>query len=258
MPFFSSLTYTGTRVGGQRERHTQSFEAGSPYFPRDYPFTGVYASYTEEKVREEEARWGRKPPAKRPNFEKLGTRSAWKPDWEVVLGLEATGRTGDKDLVPTQREGPSTVKRVRPWLLRGTDVPIILENASNMFNHGAGLLAEINKLRTKRSQDPLGSDVRAEDLWKSTLVMVRLTMCGRGAPDDLAVIYRVDDDEARKWDNVLGRKSKSFAALVNDESPDEVEVSSCVAIQACFLLFIPIFLALRTETLARFYHRLHH
>ena len=222
MPFFSSLTYTGTRVGGQRERHTQSFEAGLAYFPHDYPFTNAYALYMEEREREEKGRWQRKPPAKRANFEKLGTRSPWKPDWEVVLGLETPGSHGDGDLIPTQREGPSTI---RPWLLRGTDVPVILENALNMFNHGAGLLDEINKLRSKRFQDLLQSDVRAEDLWKSTLVMVCLTMCGRGAPDDFAVIYSVCDDEARKWGNEFDRRNKSLAAFLNAESSDEVEVS---------------------------------
>ena len=222
MPFFSSLTYTGTRVGGQRERQTQSFEAGSAYFPRDYPFTSAYGSYANEREREEKGRWERKPPAKRANFEKLGTRSAWKPDWEVVLGLETTAIQDDGDLLPTQRDGnPSTVRQVRPWLLRGVDVPAILENASNMFNHGAGLLTEMNKLRTKRRQDPLESKIRPDDLWKSALVMVRLTMCGRGAPDDLAVIYSLDDTEARKWTNHFDRTKKP-TALVDQEGLDEV------------------------------------
>ena len=36
MPLLSSLTHTGTRVGGQRERETQRREAGCVYFPRDY------------------------------------------------------------------------------------------------------------------------------------------------------------------------------------------------------------------------------
>jgi ribonuclease P/MRP protein subunit POP1 len=105
MPFFSSLTYTGTRVGGQRERQTQSFEAGCAYFPRDYPFTHAYSSYVEQRADQEKDRWERKPPAKRTNFEKLGTRSPWKPDWDVVLGLQAP--TSD-DLVTTQREEPLT------------------------------------------------------------------------------------------------------------------------------------------------------
>jgi ribonuclease P/MRP protein subunit POP1 len=233
MPFFSSLTYTGTRVGGQRERQTQSFEGGSAYFPRDYPSTGAYTSYAEEREGEEKGRWERKPPAKRTNFKKLGTRSAWKPDWEVVLGLETLGNQDDANLIPTQREDASSTKKVLPWLLRGADVPAVLENASNMFNHGAGVLAEINKLRTKRSQDPLESNVRPDDLWKGALVMVQVSMCGRGSPDDLAVIYSVDDDEARKWDNVFDRRKRPLTAALDQEDADEVEVSYDVFNRFC-------------------------
>jgi ribonuclease P/MRP protein subunit POP1 len=242
MPFFSSLTYTGTRVGGQRERQTQSFEAGSAYFPRDYPFTNAYISYADKREQEDKGRWERKPPAKRANFEKLGTRSPWKPDWEVVLGLDTAMIQGDGDLLPTQREdnfSMATVKKVRPWLLRGVGVPAILENVSNMFNHGAGLLAEMNKLRTKRTQDSLESKIRPDDLWKGALVMVQLTMCGRGAPDDLAAMYNIDDAEARRWANVFDRTKKPATALLDQECVDEVEVSySCSTVSFLTLKFI--------------------
>ncbi|KAG6847946.1 hypothetical protein C0991_001129, partial [Blastosporella zonata] len=73
MAFFSSLTFTGTRVGGQRERQTQAFEAGAPYFPRDLPTSTGHDEYASARAMEEKARWDRKPPAKRPNYEKLGT-----------------------------------------------------------------------------------------------------------------------------------------------------------------------------------------
>jgi ribonuclease P/MRP protein subunit POP1 len=235
MPFFSSLTYTGTRVGGQRERQTQSFETGSAYFPRDYPFTSAYAFYAEKREGEDKGRWERKPPAKRTNFQKLGTRSPWKPDWEIVLRLEGAENLDD-NLVPTQREeAVSTIKKVRPWLFRGVDVLGILENASNMFNQGAGLLAEINKLRAKRSQDPLENNVRPNDLWKGALVIVQLTMCGRGAPEDLALIYAIDDDEARMWDSFLDRRKRLTGHLLDQDNPDDAEVSSGVIDLFCCL-----------------------
>jgi ribonuclease P/MRP protein subunit POP1 len=67
-----------------------------------------------------------------------------------------------------------------------------------VLDHGAGLLAEINRLRTKRGMDVLDASYRPEDLLKGALVMVRLKMVSRGAPNDLAIIYRVDDVEAKK------------------------------------------------------------
>jgi ribonuclease P/MRP protein subunit POP1 len=87
---------------------------------------------------------------------------------------------------------------VRPWLLCGPEVPTILTKERQVFNPGAGLLAEINKLRTKRGMDVLYTSARPEDLLKGALVMVRLNMVSRGAPNDLAIIYRIDDVEAKK------------------------------------------------------------
>ena len=87
MAFFNSLIFTGTRVGGQRERQTHAFEAGTSYFPRDLPTSTGYDAYATARAKEEKARWDRKPPAKRPNYEKLGTISPWRADWHGILGL---------------------------------------------------------------------------------------------------------------------------------------------------------------------------
>lgn len=116
MPFFSSLTHTGTRVAGQRERLSQHFEASIPSFPFDFPCTSAYFPLIDERGNEEMEKWERIPPAKRPSWTKLGTRSPYKPDWEVIVGIvegsdpvqsndqKARKRNEDPDLVPTQRE----------------------------------------------------------------------------------------------------------------------------------------------------------
>ncbi|TFK40578.1 NUC188 domain-containing protein [Crucibulum laeve] len=217
MAFFSSLIFTGTRVGGQRERQTQAFEAGTPYFPRDFPFTPAYETYAEERMNEEKTRWEKKPPAKRVNFEKLVTKSPWKADWRGVLGLkyeEDHGSEGDAALVTTQRNAFEVTQvdepsKARPWLLRGYEVPNILSSMSKMFNHSAALLSEINKLRQKRLQDPLSNQIKAADLLEGALVSVKAIICTRGAPEDLAMIYSVDDTEARRWMKTLQKSSGS-------------------------------------------------
>jgi len=213
MPFLSSLTHTGTRVGGQRERGTQAFEAGTAYFPIDFPCTKLYEKHWAERAEKERAKWERTPPAKRANHEKLGTRSPWRADWEVVLGLPAISTVGE-DLVPAQREprGTMDVDRapaVRPWLLRGPEVPAILNKVTEMFNHGVGLLVEINRLRTKRGMDALDASYRPQHLLQGALVMVRVKMLGRGAPDDLANIYRIGDAEAKEWIQEKGKRRDS-------------------------------------------------
>ncbi|KAJ6508878.1 NUC188 domain-containing protein [Mycena sanguinolenta] len=214
MPFFSSLTFTGTRVAGQRERQTQAFEAGTAYFPRDYPFCASYDTYTAERAEEEQARWARTPPAKRANYEKLGTRSPWRADWGVVLGIE----TPAPALVSTQREAGDTAQaeKVQPWLLRGSAVRDLVCRllGVDVTRRPATLAEELNKLRAKRNLDPLKVDPNA--LLRGSLVGVRITPCTRGSPQDLALIYALDDAEAQVW-RQMSRKSQA----IDEESEEQ-------------------------------------
>ncbi|KAF8073840.1 NUC188 domain-containing protein [Lyophyllum atratum] len=238
MAFFSSLTFTGTRVGGQRERQTQAFEAGTPYFPRDLPTSTGYETYASTREKEEQAKWERKPPAKRPNFEKLGTSSPWRADWEAILGFPSRKRIFQEveeveggGLVTTQREQLATQAATemgpKVWLLRGSEVPLVLSNISKLFNHGAGLMQEINRLRAKRGHEQLDPSVKADDLMKGALVSVRVEMCKRGDPEDLAIVYSVDDNEAKRWEEVL-RNPRDPKLALDMETPEEVELSEIV------------------------------
>ncbi|KAH9924259.1 POP1-domain-containing protein [Epithele typhae] len=245
MPFFSSLTHTGTRTGGQRECQTQTFEAGCPHFPRDFPACSAYADHAAAAADEARAFWERRPPAKRPNYAKLGTRSPWRPDWRVVLGLEEPAPEpepaldNDEVFLDAQREvdatptpapapfseqapppGPNT-PRVEEWLLRGPDVPALLATVASMLNPASGLLVHLNQLRDKRGLLPLSA--RAEDMMRGALVHVGLKLCGRGCPDDMAVIYGVADDEAREWMTAEARRKSGVVGL--PEGKDETELS---------------------------------
>jgi ribonuclease P/MRP protein subunit POP1 len=239
MPFFSSLTFTSTRVGGQRERQTQSFEAGVSYFPRDYPSSTGYDLYAAKREEEEKARWERMPPAKRPNFEKLGTRSPWTADWKVILGLkETTQAEGDAEgdeFVTTQREAAMDVEEdaIKPWLLRGIEVPKIISSISRLFNYEAGLLEEMNRLRLKRGQEAVAMSFKPEDLLKAGLVSVRIKVSKRGAPEDLALLYSIKDDEAKKWEKVIQQHKGSKATFIGDETPEESEVRNSFSFPEC-------------------------
>ncbi|OBZ71160.1 Ribonucleases P/MRP protein subunit pop1 [Grifola frondosa] len=254
MPFFSSLTYTGTRVAGQRERQTQSFEAGCAYFPRDYPSTASYDMYADNREEEDRGRWERKPPAKRTNFDKVGSRSPWKPDWRVVLGLEkppaqtGSGGDGDAEMIAAQREDVPVAtaavpaaegekeKTIPHWLLRGVDVPSIIEDLLSMLNPAAGLLDHINKARFKRKQDPLDASVRADELWKGALVQVKVELCARGSPDDLAAIYGVNDEEAREW--VKAETARKNGTALMDDGPNETDLSQVIPPEEAILGYV--------------------
>jgi ribonuclease P/MRP protein subunit POP1 len=207
----ASLAYTGTRVGGQRERAHQAFEAGAPYFPRDFPCTPSYAAFAAERAARERARWDRTPPAKRASWATLGTRSPWQPDWEVVLGGRTRadaveGAGGEEgDFVQTQREPPVSSSAppppyVEPWLLRGPDVRKIADAAAGMLNPAAALWDALNALRRRRGMAALPSGADAvEGLMRGALVRVRVRLADRGAPADNAVVYEVLDGEVARW-----------------------------------------------------------
>ena len=237
MPFFSSLTYTGTRTGGQRERQTQAFEAGTAYFPRDFPTTDAYADYADDRADEERAAWDRRPPAKRPSYDALGTRSPWQPDWGVVLGLEDPPVAEElEDFVDTQRapESPAGVPpgvgvgeaggKGQPWLLQGPDVPALVTSVASMLNPSAGLLVHVNQARAKRQLDPLGVGVRAEDLMRGALVQVSIALSSRGCPDDMAMIYRVNDEEAQMWGRAEAIRKRGVVGAMDGLDETEVRV----------------------------------
>ncbi|KAI0087814.1 NUC188 domain-containing protein [Irpex rosettiformis] len=225
MAFLPSLFHTGTRVGGQRERQTQSFESSRPFFPRDYPSTASYNKFVDERGDEERERWEKKPKAKRPSWEKLGVRSPWKPDWEVVLGLKepspfsekASDENGDvEDLITADRSEDAMEVEVRaesftcqPWLLRGLGITSLLTSmgSNSSENRVDALLSFVDNLRAKRSIPLLMAEasdvydpprVSPEDIYRSALVRIALRLVGRGCPSDMAIVYGMTDEEIVK------------------------------------------------------------
>jgi ribonuclease P/MRP protein subunit POP1 len=196
MAFLPSLIHTGTRVGGQRERQTQAFESSMPFFPRDYPSTGAYNDLASKIGALEKERWDKKPKAKKPAWDKLGVRSPWKPDWDVVLGLKepqplAQTVDTDEDLLPTDRsedltfselppvaqtnnylgwrevDGQDKEDTCHPWLLRGTGVVALLTSlAAPTFTHASrlgALMQFIDGPRIKRNIPQLAAQVCGRD-----------------------------------------------------------------------------------------------
>lgn len=231
MAFWSSLVYTGTRVGGQRERQTQAYEAETLYFPRDYPFTAAYEQWSSLRESEENEKWEKKPPAKRVNYEKLETKHPWKADWFGVLKIEKPkNANGDESsaFVTTQREvadlpGSDTQQHIQPWLLRGSESIKIISNLTSSFNQAGTLLIEINRLRLKKNLDPLSGNIKSEHLLRGALVNVKLNMCSRGTPEDLAMIYCLDDNSVREWEKTL--RSKQNRGIDEEDTPEETTVN---------------------------------
>ncbi|EAU86234.2 ribonuclease P/MRP protein subunit [Coprinopsis cinerea okayama7 len=228
MAFWNSLIFTGTRVGGQRERQVQAYESGTPYFPRDYIFTSAYNTFSKKREDELRTNWERKPPAKRVNYDKLGVIHPWLPEWNRILGLPEPP-TVSEGFVPAEREEQqmdvdSVDQGVKPWLFRGAELRKIVESVSSSFMQTT-FLDEINRLRSQRGLGPLdGGASRSVQLLQGALVTVRVTMTSRGTPDDMGIVYSMKDDEVNEELKKLANPKKRLVDPEDEEeSGDEEE-----------------------------------
>ena len=267
LPFFHSLSHADTRIGGLRERAQQSFEAGCAHFPQDWPGTPAYVVEAAGKEKDARNQWERRPPAKRVNFEKLGTESPFSPDFAKVLengrrwtrspqvlmseagenstqedDINATGEMqvdhAPADAASAQilkpatrtRRGRAGLSSSKPWLLSGPLARKVFDGGresgtqqppSSEVDHHAlceRILAEtIAHARDKRGLPKFATSVpaasptgRLSPLASSALVRIRLAPCGRGAPKDNAMIYLMDQEQARGVRDELRRSDRSI------------------------------------------------
>lgn len=174
MPFWQSLVYTGSLVGGIKERNTQSLESSSPAFPIHYPLTSAGQQYWEDRADKEHLRWKRKPPAKRPNFDKLGVKYPWLPDMKAIL-------PGSDDQ--------------EPWLATGflgslsTLVPIA-QSADPARTFGRAIAS----YRVQNHLPPLDAE-NTRKLYESACIIADVEMPDRGSPKDMAEVYLVKEGE---------------------------------------------------------------
>ena len=196
MPFLTSLTYTGTLVGGQQQRDTQMLEAGVPRFPHDFPTTEPYREHTEVWEASERCLWERTPPAKRVNYERLGIDNPWKADWGKVLSRCTTAVAG---YAPTQRDV------THPWLLNKYLASAVLDGTAGASDPAAWLYAKLDGIRLAHGDTGLSLETSANDLWRDALVQVQVELHGRGTLGDLAAIYLLRSDELRTCGSSLER-----------------------------------------------------
>lgn len=214
MPFFSSLVFTGSRVGGLREARVRAFECGSAKaFPEDYVTTSTHREYIKQKAETEKARWTRTPPAKKVSYEALeasGFRvpDVWSPDWSA-LGEGSPHSTSvpsssiETRMIPTQppvdsmdvdasvtKPKSTTAPHGEPWLLRGSDTASIILSLKDLdaADRPAALLDLIANLRRKRGNND-ALNLSAAVVLESAMVAVNVNIISRGSPKDLAVIY---------------------------------------------------------------------
>ncbi|KAL1767727.1 ribonucleases P/MRP protein subunit POP1 [Sigmodon hispidus] len=84
MAFWIPFIYRGARVGGLKEATMHSQYKRLPNIPGDFPDCLAGVLFAEDQAKDRLERYRRRPPAKRPNYVKLGTLAPFCCPWEQL------------------------------------------------------------------------------------------------------------------------------------------------------------------------------
>lgn len=149
-------------------------EAGIPCFPYDFPGTTSYSQWSAETANHAEKRHNQLPPAKRPNYERLGVDRPFDAPFASFATCSPAELCNEHTCLIVRR---SAVCRLLQMLASRVDVVTVTDVAS--------------------MQSPswhIPSDSAPSKGSCISLVRVRLVMDGRGVVGRNAVIYTLDDD----------------------------------------------------------------
>ncbi|XP_071807706.1 ribonucleases P/MRP protein subunit POP1-like [Asterias amurensis] len=85
MAFWVALIYRGARASGLLQSRSCALQQGFHHFPQGYPDTTAGREHEEAEAKELTKKFKRWPPAKRPNYGKLGVVSPFQCPWEELL-----------------------------------------------------------------------------------------------------------------------------------------------------------------------------
>lgn len=188
MAMLPSFSYCNVRIGGIAQRRVQYREAGAPSFPEHFGSVCEAGAASQlEQAKEEERRWLRKPPGKRPEYSTLGTEWPFRPDWSAILSTATEEEHQANGLAP-----------MRPWLFNSAFGQTILERLCTATDPCAYLIAAVNAFRKRRGLSELSRD-SATEIYASSVLHVNLDVVGRGSPSDMAMLYPLDAEERAAW-----------------------------------------------------------
>ncbi|ELW47434.1 Ribonucleases P/MRP protein subunit POP1 [Tupaia chinensis] len=117
MAFWIPFIYRGARVGGLKEAAVHFQYKRSPTVPGDFPDCPAGMLFAEEQAKDLLEKYKRRPPAKRPNYVKLGTLAPFCYPWEqLTQDWESRGQARDECSVVSLPNGEESD-------LRGYEVP---------------------------------------------------------------------------------------------------------------------------------------
>ncbi|XP_071117873.1 ribonucleases P/MRP protein subunit POP1-like [Haliotis cracherodii] len=182
--FHIALVFRGARVGGLREATAVSREAGTLQFPADFPDTQAGKEYAAGQQDQLKKKYDRNPPAKRPNFVKMGVQNPFLCPWSQLV---------DEWLSTAAPQSTSG----QIFVLRNLRMLKLLNEVMRMQRKGDGSnLSRFDAFPGKAELEKLvSSNARC-------LIPLRITMHGKGVP--------------LKFAHICIPKSEDFESLTKD------------------------------------------
>ncbi|KAK2558167.1 Ribonucleases P/MRP protein subunit POP1 [Acropora cervicornis] len=229
MSFWVALVYRGARTGGLQEAQTIALEQGVPFFPNDFPDTPAGEEYLAKIKKDGAAEYKKRPPAKRPNYSKLGNEFPFSPPWKLLVEewsstepesskkrknmkqrteANTTSHSPSANVVEnesSQVAGP-VVSSQALCVLRSLSNLTILRNCATRYQQkGGGKQLKMND-KLKSDDAELTSVVKSNP---NTLVFVFLRMVGRSVPEPNSVVAIPSDEDSSAFE-----ASNTFAGPV--------------------------------------------
>ncbi|EDO39296.1 predicted protein [Nematostella vectensis] len=233
MAFWIALVYRGARVGGLREARSISLECERPHFPRDFPDTSSGKEHDKAIETEGSAKYLKYPPAKRPNYAKLGVPCPFSYPWEQLVrewlarGIpvvkpesasscdrerldlnetkegEAVGINGREQGSPVENCPKSGTPQIAMdsggkefYVLRSKRILTELRERTSVRQH--------RRKRCGEDPTPMPIDLTTTPSAESSLVCVSLRMLNRGFPLPNAIVAIPSDSDYEALRNSKG------------------------------------------------------
>ncbi|GAA6062283.1 hypothetical protein JCM10212_000943 [Sporobolomyces blumeae] len=205
MPFWTSLVHSHPRVAGLRERALASYEAGVSTFPQDWPSTRAFVEHEKRREVEDKGYWERRPPAKRPNYRKLGTDSPWTLDlpalletaWSRQIQLDGRERQSADD-TESDRDSAGHETFLVPHKIAAALEDDARRGRSGTTEQNTTEATRMDRLHATLLEDFVRyqqGERTEQSLLKNALVRVRIEPCCRGVPEDYGLVYDLEMEQ---------------------------------------------------------------
>lgn len=222
MSFWIALVYRGASTGGLQEAQTIALEQGVPFFPNDFPDTPAGEEYLAKIQEDGEAQYNKRPPAKRPNYSKLGNKSPFSPPWKVLVeewsstvpecSKKRKNTKQRTEATTTSQSTSANVVENDPSLVAGpmaSSQPLCVLRSRSNLTIVRNCVARYQQKRggkQHKMDDKLGEssdDVELTSIVKShpnTLVCVFLRMVGRSVPESNSSVAIPSHEDTSKFE----------------------------------------------------------